>query len=406
MMRYFLKQIRFVKWKDIAACLVFVLALPVSWIYKLKRKTLWLVCERSDEARDNGYWFYKYMREQHPEQDCVYAIKKKSNDYHKVAEIPGEIIEFGSFKHWVYYLTATINISSQKEGKPNAAVCHFLEIYGIRKNKRVYLKHGIVKDDLKWHYYKVMKLWLYICAAERERKYVLEKFGYPTDAVTLTGLARYDNLDDTLVDGKTVLIMPTSREWLARPIHEYQKYDDISHFENTEYYRNWKAFLTNSVFQSVIKSKQLHVVFFLHPNMQKYSKHFEGLSANVEVATNSIYDLQTLMKQAICMITDYSSVYFDFAYMRKPLLYYQFDYEKFREGHYQEGYFSYTEDGFGSVCKTPESLSEAFLQIAEHGFVMPEIYLDRVKQFFAFHDCNNCRRIYDAICEKQRNEKR
>ena len=36
------------------------------------------------------------------------------------------------------------------------------------------------------------------------------------------------------------------------------------------------------------------------------------------------------------MITDYSSVAIDFAYMKKPTLYYQFDEEKFRRGQYAQ----------------------------------------------------------------------
>ena len=46
------------------------------------------------EARDNGYWFFKYLREKHPEQSCVYAIKKKSVDYQKVAKL-GRTVEYG-----------------------------------------------------------------------------------------------------------------------------------------------------------------------------------------------------------------------------------------------------------------------------------------------------------------------
>jgi len=399
-MNYFFSQLRFVKMKDILACFTFIAALPVSWIYKRKRPNLWLVCERGDEARDNGYWFYKYLREKHPEQDCVYALKRSSADYQKVSKIPGEIIEFGTFKHWVYYLTAEINISSQKEGKPNAAVCHLLEIYGIRKNKRVYLKHGIVKDDLKWHYYDVMKVWLYTCGAKREYDYVKEKFGYSDKVAVLTGLSRYDNLNDSILDKKTVLIIPTSREWLARPINDYLKYDDIKHFENTEYYKNWMRLLKNQKFNETISSYGLHVVFFLHPNMQKYASYFTDLSANIEIATNKMYDLQMLMKKAGCMITDYSSVYFDFAYMRKPLIYFQFDYEKYREGHYQEGYFSYINDGFGPVCKDADTLVERFVTMVENNFCMDSLYEGRVNSFFAFSDNNNCQRIYDAICKR------
>ncbi len=405
-MGYFLKQMKFVKLKDILACFVFLLALPISWIYKLKRKNMWLVCERSDEARDNGYWFYKYMKENHPEIDCVYAIKKNSCDYEKVKQIEGEIIEFGSFRHWIYYLTAEINISSQKEGKPNAAVCHFLEIYGIRKNKRVYLKHGIVCNDLKWHYYDVMKTWLYVCSAKQEYEFCKEKFGYPEDSIVLTGLCRFDNLNNDITDEKTIFVMPTRREWLARPIKEYEKYDNIYDFRETEYFKAWSEILTNSKLNDYIEKKKLNVIFFLHPGIQKYSKYFEKLETKVQIKCNSNVDLQYMMKKAAVMITDYSSVSFDFAYMKKPVLYFQFDYEKFREGQYQEGYFSYSENGFGDVCKKSEELCDKLCQIVDNDMKMPEEYINRVEEFFYFNDADNCERVYKEIIKKkgQKNE--
>lgn len=404
-MNYFFKQLRFVKTKDILAFFVFIFALPFSWIYRLKRKNLWLICERSNEARDNGYWFYKYMRENHPEQDCVYAIKSISPDYEKVKEIFGEVIEFGSFKHWVYYLTADINISSQKEGKPNAAVCHLLEIYGLRKNRRVYLKHGIVHNDLKWHYYDVTKMWLYICSAKRELDFCQKNFGYPERTIFLTGLCRFDNLNNDILDKKTVFVFPTSREWLARPINEYEKYDNIYDFENTEYFKEWSSFLTNKKVNDCIEAKKLNLIFFLHPIMQKYSSSFEKLNTKVSIKTSLDVDLQKMIKSAGIMITDYSSVAFDFAYMKKPLLYFQFDVEKFREGHYQEGYFSYENDGFGKVCKESSQLAKAFCDIVENNMEMEEKYINRVEDFFAFYDNKNCQRVYDAIKEKRQVDK-
>ena len=399
-MRYFLKQIKFVKKKDIWACFVFLAALPIAWIYKFKRKHLWLVCERSDEARDNGYWFYKYIKEKHPEIDCVYAIKKTSSDYHKLTKLGGEIIEFGSFKHWVYYLTAELNISSQKEGKPNAAVCHFLEIYGIWKNKRVYLKHGIVCNDLKWHYYDVMKTWLYICSTKKEYDYCKEKFGYSDDGIVLTGLPRYDNLNNDLTDKKVVFIMPTRREWLARPIKDYKIYDNVFDFEDTEYFKSWKDVLEDPKFNRCIEENGLEVVFFLHPGMQKYSQSFERIRTKATIKCNSDVDLQHMLKKAGMLITDYSSICFDFAYMKKPLLYYQFDYDKFRKGQYQEGYFSYKEDGFGRVCVNSADLVDEFCRGVELNMEMQEEYLNRVNGFFKFFDNNNCHRVYCKIIEK------
>ena len=174
----FWQKLQRVKAKDIGNIFVFALALPVSAVYKKKRKDLWRICDNENEARDNGYWLYKYIREHHKEQDVMYAINKKSPDYARVKDL-GPVVQYGSFMHWLYYLTASKNISSQKEGKPNAAVCYLLEVYGILKNKRIFLQHGITKDDVEFLHYKNTKMRMFVCAVEREYQYVKEKFGYP-----------------------------------------------------------------------------------------------------------------------------------------------------------------------------------------------------------------------------------
>ena len=395
----FLFKLKFIKLMDVLAFFPFLIALPISWIYRIKRNNLWLVCERSKEARDNGYWFFKYMIENHPEQDCVYAIKRNSPDYNKVASLGGQIIEFGSLKHWIYYLTAKINISSQKEGKPNAAVCYLLEIYGLRKNKRVYLKHGIVHNDLKWHYYDVTKMWLYVCSAKREYEFC-KSFGYTDENMALTGLCRFDNLNDEIRDKKCVFIMPTSREWIAHPIKDYRDIDDIYHFTNTEYYKAWGAVLENEQFNTCIEENDLEVVFFLHPTMQQFSGDFLKLKTKATIKMSQDVDLQYMLKKASLLITDYSSIFFDFGYMRKPMLFYQFDYDKFRTSHYQEGYFSYKRDGFGAVCETTEQIVKSFLEIANEEMNISEKYLDRINSFFLFNDNMNSERVYRAIKQK------
>ena len=92
--------------------------------------------------------------------------------------------------------------------------------------------------------------------------------------------------------------------------------------------------------------------------------------------------------------------------MRKPLLYYQFDFEKFREGHYQEGYFSYADNGFGKVCMKSGELVDAFCTIVDRGMKIDEIYLERINSFFAFEDQSNRERTYRAILERMEKEKR
>ena len=83
-MKTFFKKLKAVSFKDLFHIILFVTAYPIAMIYKRKRKNMWLVCEYKNEARDNGYWFYRYVREKHPEQDIVYAIELQAEDAKKV----------------------------------------------------------------------------------------------------------------------------------------------------------------------------------------------------------------------------------------------------------------------------------------------------------------------------------
>ena len=154
-------NIKYLKLNDLLAPFIFLLILPCVLIFrlknKLKHKKIWLVCENGETARDNGYWFYKYIKENKKDISCYYVIKKDSKDYEKVKDL-GNIIEFKSLKHWLYYLSSKYNISSQKNGNPNQPFFYILHVVLNLFNNRVFLQHGITKDDADWLYYKNTKL--------------------------------------------------------------------------------------------------------------------------------------------------------------------------------------------------------------------------------------------------------
>ena len=95
------------------------------------------------------------------------------------------------------------------------------------------------------------------------------------------------------------------------------------------------------------------------------------------------------------LITDYSSVFFDFAYLKKPVIYYQAD----DSYHFNQdrSYFKYDADGFGPVRDSHDELKELVMNYIENGCKMEEIYKKRVDTFFKYHDRNNSRRVYEEI---------
>lgn len=389
---YFLKKIKDVKFKDYLSFFSLGVALILSPFYK-KYKGCWVVCETPLEARDNGYHFFKYVRVHLPEQKCYYAIKKKSADYKKIAEY-GNVIEYGSIKHWLLYLNADYNISSQKGGKPNAAVCSFLELTGRIDSKLVFLQHGITINDCAWAHAETTKLEFFITSTKQEYKYVQDTFGYPKDKIILTGMPRFDNLHDYVSEEGYVLIMPT---WRSRFSLSSQQQNQDSEFKNSTYKRAWETLLNCDELKSLIEQFKLKVVFFPHRNMQPFLNDFTINNDKIIMANWEKYDIQEELKKASIMITDYSSVFFDMVYMKKPVIFYQFDYEDFRKYDYNEGYFNYKNTPFGKWCSKTIDVCNCLKKIMENDKKVGFDFEEEHKKSFLYYDDNNSERIVSAL---------
>jgi len=401
-MQKLLKSIKYITVKDILSFLIFLLMIVPSLIYrlilKLQHKKLWLICENKDTARDNGYHLFKYIRTKYPNEFAFYAIDKTSKDYEKVKEY-GNIIEYESLRHWLYYMSATLNISTQKAGNPSPALFYFLHVYLNLYNNRFFLQHGITKDNCKWLYYKDTKFKRFICGAKREYDYINEIYGYPKENVVYTGFPRFDNLYHNKVNKKQVLLMPTWRNWLGRQLNSLNK--EIE-FSETEYFKHWNGILNNKELIDYIENNDITISFYPHISMQKYLGNFNTTSKNIEFVNNFEKDIQQMLKTSALLVTDYSSVYMDFAYMEKPMIYYQFDKEEYRKNQWQEGYFSYEEDGFGPVCEKEEDVVKKIIDYIEKDYKLEKKYQDRVDHFFPLKDQNNCERVYQCIKEAEK----
>ena len=135
-------------------------------------------------------------------------------------------------------------------------------------------------------------------------------------------------------------------------------------------------------------------IFCLHPY---YSEQLKDFKNNSIFNINHISDYQKLLIKSSLLITDYSSVFFDFSYMKKPIIYSHFDYERYRNLHYQNGYFDYRVNGFGPVCINIDECMDKIIDEILNGCKLKYKYLKRIKKFFAFFDNHNNDRIYNAI---------
>lgn len=380
---------------DIEDIVKFIIVSPIAWILKKKKKNIWLVSERPSEARDNGYYFFSYVIKEKKSLNTYYVVKFDSKDYEKIKEL-GNIIKFGSMKHYLYYLITDIHISAHIDGgMPNRRVCNFLERKGILRNKKVFLQHGVTKDRIEFAFYKNTRVDMFICAAKPEYNFVKDNFGYPIEHVKLLGFCRFDGLYDNNLK-RQIVLMPTWRAWLTKKAFESN--DEVrKRFVDSEYFKRYFELINNTQLIELLQKYNLQLVFYPHSDMQEYIDLFECNNENIIIGSSNDYDVQELLKESKVLITDYSSVAFDFAYMDKPIVYYQFDHDKFRKLQHAEGYYKYTRDSFGPIFEDTLGLINELDNMIKREFELESKYEKRIKEFFELKDKCNCDRTYEYI---------
>lgn len=352
------------------------------------RKQCWLITERPTDARDNGWALFKWLRDKHPEIRVVYAIHRDAQDFAKLNGM-GEVIEYGSWKHWLIFMTCSVTCStSWGLGIPTPLCYLMMRNLFPPISKRVFLQHGITKDYMPQGRKKKLHADIFVCGAKPEWEYINANFGYQNGEVQYLGFCRFDFLVNNSKK-QQILYMPTWRNYI----------DDVIDFESTDYYKTIASFLQSTELNVFLATTETELVFFIHPHFKNKKVYFTKFcNSHIEVMNNDDYDLQKLICSANMLVTDFSSIYFDFAYQGKPVVYYHFDYEDYRNRHYAIGYFNYDQDGFGPICKSELELISTMKSIADNAWLLPVEYQHRADRFFPIRDTNNCQRHFDALC--------
>ncbi len=373
---------------DVAAIIKFAVALPLSFAVRAKHKDIWLFSERPDEARDNGFVLYEYIRKNALHGESYYVINPSGCDAAKVEKL-GNTIAHGSLKHYIYYCAATKHISAHVGGgMPQYRVANFLETHSLLRNKHVFLQHGVIKDTLSFCFYDVCRADILVTTAHRETEFCEKTFGFPDGNVKQLGIARLDRLHGAVAK-KQILLMPTWRASLSVKSRE--------EFRESAYFKAYSALLKDERLLSALEKSDTGLVFFPHSDMRSFTDLFESQSNCITVAKTQDYEVQTLLKESAMLITDYSSVAFDTAYMGRPVCYYHFDYDDYRKTQHPEGYFSYVDDGFGPILTDSEALVSAVCSLIENDFENPSPYKERAERFFDLKDSENCKRNFEAV---------
>jgi len=373
-----------------------------------RKKTYWLVSDRINNAGDNGEAFYDYIinnkKKEFKDRKIVpyFIIDKFSKDYLMLKKQYPNVISYQSVKHKLLSLMSPFIISSHAN---DYVLNSFFQRWGYLSNfwdyKFIFLQHGITKDDLSnWLNKHDKNIDLFVTATNPEYDSILKfNYFYSKDDVVLTGFPRFDLLQNTNHQGteRTILFTPTWRKNLAFELDTkgsgIRKYN--TEFKESDFYKNINSLINNEKLLALLRNNNIILNVILHPNIIQQKDDFI-IQDKVKFIVNP--DYRNEFARSSLLITDYSSTFFDFSYLKKPIIYFQFDKDTFFQSHtYTQGYFSYEEDGFGDVFVTIDDVVKKIEFYINHDFEMENKYINRVYKTFAYNDQNNSKRVFDEI---------
>lgn len=359
----------------------------------------WILMDRADRADDNAEHLYRYMMSIGATQNAWFVLARDSADWDRLARDGFKLLALDSDEHVTALLNAKFFVSSHADH-------HLLwpveksKVQDIASYRFIFLQHGVIHNDLSdWLNAKPISL-LFTSSAQEYAAITDPKGPYLVSEkeVVLTGMARHDGLLRHPGARRFIAIMPTWRRSLTvETAGSAKNRSRIEGFTDTAYAQAWGAVLRSNHLHQIAQANDLEIVFCPHPAMAMYLQDFP-LADHIRLFDpQKDGSYQYLFANSCALVTDYSSVAFDAAYLNRPVIYFQFDEDQFfSEGHiFGRGYFDYRRDGFGPVLTTADAVVSA-IGDAVSGREAPD-YAARRAATFPHHDGKCCQRIYDAI---------
>jgi len=328
--RFYILKIRFI-W-IINICLT---------ILKLHKRddTLWIFgCWSGETYSDNSKYFFEYIILNFPEINAVWITKNRDikNQLHSENKKCYLFNEKEGYKSrlnakYIFFTHGITDFGTYDlcHGSIKVALGH-----GMPLKKLEYAKNDIKKRNsniIKKFKYIYLKLYdstqrdMTIATSKATKGLLIECFELKESSVLITGQPRNDILFEknnvSIVknrlkhekDEKFVLYMPTWRAFRKQELF----LEDIINKINS-----------NTQFLKKLQDKKIKLYIKPHPRIIITSKSKDNV---IIIDNNTKLDTQHLIASADSLITDYSSVFIDYALLNRPLYFYIPDREDYQK---------------------------------------------------------------------------
>lgn len=323
---------------------------------------------------DSPKAIYEYMVEHYPDYEFVWIFNETGR------KLPGNAKQVKRLSLAYYYHLATAKywISNMRQPlhlkKREGNV--FLETWHGTPLKRLVFDMDEVysaNPKYKKNFYQQSRLWDYLIAANPYSSEIFKsafkfdkkmlEYGYPRNDTLYQ-----NNNEDYISKIKKSLNMPLNKKvvlyaptWRDDEFYEAGKYKFDLKLDLQK--------LREKLGDDYVIILRMHYFIANNLNIDGY----EGFVFNM----SKYDDIADLYLISDILITDYSSVFFDYSNLRRPILYYAYDLEKYRD-QLRGFYLDYENQMPGPILKTTDEVIDAIQHIDQ----IEEDYKERYDEFY------------------------
>lgn len=345
---------------------------------------------------DNPKAIYKYIRAHYPDYMLYWSVDKKHQDKFQYEEI-NYLTRFSfrwmyamaTAKYWIVNSRLPLWIPKPKHtiyiqtwhGTPLKKLGVDIDEVHMPGTSTSSYRSNFLMEASKWDY--LISPNAYSTAIFKKafgfNKTIIES-GYPRNDILTTGRQKADSIKKELgiaAHKKVILYAPTWRdnEYYGTGTYKFDvklNLDQMQERFGEEY----------------VIILRMHYLVAENLNIDAYQGFVYDYSTYHDIA--DLYLISDLL------ITDYSSVFFDYAILRRPIIFYVYDIDVYRD-HLRGFYFDFEKSAPGPLTKTTDEVIDEIEQIEREGFTPSTVYEAFYKRFCYLEDGNASERVVDRI---------
>lgn len=360
-------------------------------IYKNKR--IWIYSDKVFKGGDNADFAYAYANKQDDGIEKYYYLDPDSTDRERMEKEGYKLLDPLSLEGRLCMMNAEVLYATHNPGHKKFGVStktiDFIK--GIVDPACIRLFHGFPNNfNATYNRCYMNYKGVVVCSNYERELYGSPENGFEPEQIIESSNPRYDELVPD--NQKWLMIAPSWRPSLRGAMQSDQSSAYNPEFKNSRYFQLYNQVLTDEKFLETARRTGYKAKVFMHPRLAVQTPDFVHNDVVQALDCTKDMDYVTIMRKSDLMVTDYSSVQYDFASMRKPVVYFHeptlpywrvvdYDYEKI---------------GFGEVCKTAQELIDTLCDYMERDCELSDYYRKRIDDFFIAPNGEASKRLYEA----------